>query len=164
MDGGQNKMPGLGRAEGQPHRFRLAHFAHHQHVRVFAQAVQQRLLEAGRVAPHFPLPDKGPARRNVNSMGFSMVTMCRASLRLIVWMSAANVVDFPAARRAADEHQTVRMMGQLLEVGMQVQGLHRRLVGGQQADGKPDAARGVQHVDPATKASITLERSKERRS
>ena len=55
----KHEVAGFGRAHGQAHGFRVAQFADHQHVRILAQTVQQRLLEAGGVAPHFPLADEG---------------------------------------------------------------------------------------------------------
>jgi len=45
--------------QGQTHGLRIAQFAHHQNIRIFAQTVQQRLLEAGSVPAHLALANKG---------------------------------------------------------------------------------------------------------
>ena len=83
MHRGEDEMPGLCRAQRQPHRLRIAHFADHQHVRVFAQGVEQRLLETRRVAPDFALPDERAPGRNEYSIGLSTVMMCCVSVKLI---------------------------------------------------------------------------------
>ena len=55
MNRRHHQMAGLGSVERQAHRFRIAHFADHQDVRVLAQGVQQGLLKARRVATDLAL-------------------------------------------------------------------------------------------------------------
>jgi hypothetical protein len=57
MNGGEDQMAGFGGAQGETHRFRIAHFADHQHVGIFAQRIEQCLFEAGRIAANFTLPN-----------------------------------------------------------------------------------------------------------
>jgi hypothetical protein len=59
---GQNKVAGFRSAQGQAHRFWIAHFADHQDVRIFTQRVQESLIKTGSVSPHLPLADIGSAR------------------------------------------------------------------------------------------------------
>ena len=152
MDGRQNHISSLSRAEGQTHRFRLAHFADHQHVRILTQAVQQRLLEAGRVASHFTLANKRLAR---SKRKLDRVFNCN-DVPGVTQVDRLNQRSqrgcFAAARRAADEHQAIRMIDKLFQVGMQVQRLQSRLECGQQANRKADAARSVHHVDAAAES------------
>ena len=149
MDRGQHQMPGLRRAQGQAHGFRLPHFPHHQHVRVLAQTVQQRLFKTGRVPPHFPLPDEGLAR----TKGEFNRAFNRHDVPGVAQIDRLDQRGqgggFAAAGRAADQDQAVGMIDQLFEVGMQVQRFQRRLERRQQTDGKTNPARSLQDVEPA---------------
>ena len=62
MDGGDDQVAGFGSVKRQPHGLRVAHLADHQHIGVFAQGVDQGLLEARGVAPDLALADIGAAR------------------------------------------------------------------------------------------------------
>ena len=140
MDGGHDQVAGFRGAQGQPHRLRVAHFADHQHIGVFAQGINERLLEARRVAPDLALPDVGAARaEGVFDRAFNRDNVPRV-----------GQVDFLDQRRqgrgfagtggAADQDQAVCGRDQFLEVGMQIELFDRGVKGAEQPDGEADAA------------------------
>ena len=58
MDGGEDEVARLGSIEREAHGFRIAHFAHHQDIRIFAHGIEQRLLKTGSVAADFALANE----------------------------------------------------------------------------------------------------------
>jgi len=58
VQGAEHQVTGLGRGQRQADGLQVAHFAHQDHVGVFAQRRTQRLGETQRVAMHFALVDQ----------------------------------------------------------------------------------------------------------
>ena len=57
MDSGEDEMAGFGGAQCEAHRLGIAHFPNHEDIGIFAERIEQGLLEAGSVAADFALPD-----------------------------------------------------------------------------------------------------------
>src|SRR6266478_798219 len=53
----QNKMPGLGRGDGERNRFQVAHFANHNDIRIFPERSAQRGGERVGMREYFALRD-----------------------------------------------------------------------------------------------------------
>ena len=149
---GQDQMTGLRRGEGQLHGFRLAHFANHEHVRVFPQRVEEGLLKRRRVPSHFALPDVGPAR----SEEIFNRTLNRHDVPRFGQIDLLNQRGerrgLAAAGRTTDQHQAVVRRDQFLQVGMEIKLLEGRLESGQKPNGETRAARGLQNIYPAPHA------------
>ena len=75
------------------------------------------------------------------------ITMCRISPRLISWINAAIVDDFPQPVGPVIKIKPFSVRRQFLEVRMQIQFLHRRLETHQQTYRHAHPARSLQHVD-----------------
>ena len=117
----EHQVAGLGRRQRNPHRLGIAHLADDDDVGRLAQRGAQRGREVGRVDADLHLLDDAAVCWCSYSIGSSMVTMCRASRRLISSTSAASVVVLPDAGGAADEDQAARQLRERSTPGRQVQ-------------------------------------------
>jgi hypothetical protein len=60
VHGGQHEVARFRRRQRRGHGLMIAHFAHHDHVRVLPQHVDQGAIEGAHVGQHFLLHDDGP--------------------------------------------------------------------------------------------------------
>ena len=95
MKRGQHEMAGLPRRERHLHGLGIAHLADDDNVGSLPQRRAERGREIRRVDADLNLLDDAAMVEVLVSIGSSIVTMCRASRRLISSTSAASVVLFP---------------------------------------------------------------------
>ncbi len=156
----EDKMTRFRRVQSEPHGGRFPHLAHHQHVRILAQSVQQRLLEGRGVPAHLALADEGTTRPervldrtlngdNVPGLGQVDLLDQRGQSRRLA-----------APGRSTDEDQPMLQPREPPKIRMQVQTIDRRSEGSQQANRKPDPPRAVQHVDATAHSRNRLGRVK----
>ena len=95
VDRREHEVAGLGGGQRRAHGLLVAHLADQDHVRVLAQDAPQGALERRGVDPDLALVDDRRASRCRNSIGSSIVTMCRDLVALMWSIIAASVVDLP---------------------------------------------------------------------
>ena len=108
----------MARLRGREHgldRLQVAHLADHDHVRILAHGVAQRLLEGRRVGAHLALRDRRDLvlEEELDRVldGDDVQRLVLADLEII----AASVVDLPEPGGAGDEHQAVRDLGHVVD-------------------------------------------------
>ena len=115
MQGTEHQMPGLRRRQREAYGFEVAHLAHQDGVRVFAQGRAQRLVEAEGIAVNLALVDQA-LLAFVHEFDRVLDRQDVAVLGIVL------VVDHPRqgrrftrTGRTGDQHDTARIFGNFLE-------------------------------------------------
>ena len=152
MDGGENEVTGFRGAECEAHGLGIAHFADHEDIRIFAKGVEQGLLETGGVAADFALADVALLRaERVFDGAFDGEDVARVG-GVDFLEQGGERRGFAGTGRAADKNQAMVMVDEFFEIGMEVEFFDSSGERSEQANGKADAASGLENVEAATDA------------
>ena len=130
----KHQVPGFRGGEHGGHGFRIAHFAHQDHVRRLPQDAAQRVDEVRRIVSDFDLLDDGAAVDVLVFDGIFDGDDVRAAARVDQVDHGGERGAFAAAGGAGDQHQALAAFGDAREGGGQMQRFERGNARGQQAD------------------------------
>ena len=150
MQARQHQVPGLGGGERQADGLRIAHLADEQDVRILAQRVAQPGGEVTHVTPHLPLAHQAlhPARAERVLDGiFERDQHAGAALERVVGQRRQRGA-LARAGRAADDHQPVRQVDEIIERHRRAELPERGRRAAQDAQRRGEARRGLEDVEP----------------
>jgi hypothetical protein len=107
-------MPGLRCSDRERDRLQIAHFSHHDDVRIFTERTAQGGGEALRVGADLTLGDVATTSASkMLDWVLESVMICSRPLRFTCSTRAARVVDLPPADRAGDKNEPVMKAGRI---------------------------------------------------
>src|SRR5438445_9998892 len=113
MDGSQDQVPRLGGIERKSHGFGVAHFSDHEHIRVFAQRVEQRLFKTWGVPANFALANvSAPWPKSVFNRAFNRDDMSRVG-QIDFLDERGESGRLAGTGSSADKNQAVGRRGEL---------------------------------------------------
>ena len=148
MQGAENEVTGFGRRHGHGNRFRIAHFADEDHVRVFPQGRADAFRETRQVRVQFPLHDLAALALVHKFDRVFEADDIEISVPVDVVDHRRKCRGFARSGRARHEHHALVMITELRDDAGHLQAVERRNVLRDEAECRADPGGLAKHIDP----------------
>src|SRR5271169_1583079 len=148
MHSGNDQVTRLRGIESQPHSFPVTQFAHNDHIRIFAQHINETLFKRKHVGTEFTLFDERIFRlKAILYWIFQRDNMC-LTVFIDVVDNRRNGCCLAYSCRAADKDEAGLDLGNIMERMMEIEFLDCRYITRKNPDSHTYSPHGGENVDP----------------